>query len=464
MKPFIHDHFLLQTETAKQLYHDYCADLPIIDYHSHLDPKTIADNQHFKSITDIWLNGDHYKWRALRANGTEEKYITGSSTDEEKFEKWAACLPNTLRNPLFHWSALELKRYFQIENLLNKSNADEVYKQCNEKLMKDEFKPQSLLKKMKVEVVCSTDNPLDDLADHKRLASSNIKVLPTFRPDGFIDIDKPNVFVEYLNKASEITGIEIHSFKNLVEIIEVRINYFHEVGCRLSDHGLDDFFGDDYTSQDIEVILSKAIKGEPISFDEVRKYKSAILHELACLYHKKGWVQQFHVGAIRNNNTRMEDTIGKDTGYDSMGDSVSVANMSKFLNKLDKKDKLTKTILYNLNPADNAKFATMAGNFNQAPYKGKIQYGAAWWFLDQKNGIEKQLDDLSDFGLLAHFVGMLTDSRSFMSFPRHEYFRRVLCNIIGKEVEEGLIPNDQELLKRFLQNICYYNAKNFFGF
>ncbi len=461
---FLNDNFLLKTKTAQRLYHDYAKGLPIIDYHNHLSPKDIAENKQFNNLTEIWLHGDHYKWRAMRSNGVPEKYIIGNSTDKEKFEKWSETVPYTMRNPLYHWTHLELQRYFGINELLDKKSADKIYKNCSDKLKSKEFSVQGLLSKMKVEVLCTTDDPSDDLQYHKQFKESEhqTKMLPTFRPDNSILIEKED-FLDYLIQLSKSSKIEINSFKSLVSVLEKRVDYFHEMGCRLADHGLANIPLADYSDKEIEQIFSKR-KEEIITDKEIEKYKSAILHELALMYHKKSWTMQLHLGAIRNNNDRLKKEAGADVGCDSIGDYEQAKGLSQFLNRLDAKDKLPKTILYNLNPRDNEVFATMAGNFNSNGGINKVQWGAAWWFLDQKDGMEKQLNTLSNMGLLSRSVGMLTDSRSFLSFPRHEYFRRILCNLLGEDIENGELPNDIEWIGTMIENICYYNAKEYFQF
>ncbi len=461
---FLNDNFLLKTKTAQRLYHDYAKGLPIIDYHNHLSPKDIAENKQFNNLTEIWLHGDHYKWRAMRSNGIPEKYIIGNSTDKEKFEKWSETVPYTMRNPLYHWTHLELQRYFGINELLDKKSADKIYKNCSDKLKSKEFSVQGLLSKMKVEVLCTTDDPSDDLQYHKQFKESEhqTKMLPTFRPDNSILIEKED-FLDYLIQLSKSSKIEINSFKSLVTVLEKRVDYFHEMGCRLADHGLANIPLADYSDKEIEQIFSKR-KEEIITDKEIEKYKSAILHELALMYHKKSWTMQLHLGAIRNNNDRLKKEAGADVGCDSIGDYEQAKGLSQFLNRLDAKDKLPKTILYNLNPRDNEVFATMAGNFNSNGGINKVQWGAAWWFLDQKDGMEKQFNTLSNMGLLSRSVGMLTDSRSFLSFPRHEYFRRILCNLLGEDIENGELPNDIEWIGTMIENICYYNAKEYFQF
>lgn len=460
------ENFLLETKTAEVLYHEHAARMPIIDYHCHLSPALMASNDSFKNLTRAWLYGDHYKWRAMRANGIAEKYCTGSASDEEKFEKWAETVPYTLRNPLYHWTHLELSRYFGIRELLNPGSARTVYEQASAMLQKDEFRPLGLLHKMNVEIVCTTDDPVDSLEYHVKLqkAEADIRVLPTWRPDKLLAVHDPVAFNHYIDTLSRVSGMEIGNLQHLMDAVENRHAFFHEQGCRLSDHGIEHFYATDYTDSDIQGIFDRLRTGENLDRCERDMFRSAILYELAVMDHKRGWTQQYHFGALRNNNTRMFRENGPDSGYDSIGDFPMAAPMAKFLNRLEAAGKLAKTILYNLNPADNEVVATMAGNFQDGTVPGKIQWGSSWWFLDQKDGIEKQLNGLSNLGLLSRFVGMLTDSRSFLSYPRHEYFRRILCNLLGKEVENGEIPNDTELLGGMVENICYNNAKNYFNF
>ena len=462
---FLDTNFLLKSKTAQLLYHRYAKELPIIDYHNHLNPKEIAENKQFENLTEIWLQGDHYKWRAMRANGISEKYITGDSSDQEKFEKWAETVPFTLRNPLFHWTHLELQRYFNIDELLNSQSATKIYKQCSELLSTKEFSVQSLLKKMNVEVLCTTDDPCDDLRFHKQFKVSNnaTKMLPTFRPDTSILIEKED-FLTYIQQLSEVSKIEINSFKELVSALEQRVNFFHKTGCRLADHGLSYISKAEISTKQATVVFEKRLQNKVLSDDEINSFKITLLTELAKLYNANNWTMQLHLGAIRNNNDRLQNIYGADAGCDSIGDYEQAEGISHFLNNLDSNNQLPKTILYNLNPKDSEVFATMAGNFNSDGGVNKVQYGAAWWFLDQKDSIEKQMNTLSSMGLLSRFIGMLTDSRSFLSFPRHEYFRRILCNLLGEDIENGELPNDIEWVGKMVQHICYYNAKNYFKF
>jgi glucuronate isomerase len=465
MKPFINDNFLLNNKTAERLYHNYSENLPIVDFHCHLSPAMISEDRQFGNLTQAWLEGDHYKWRAMRTNGVSEKYCTGDASDTEKFKKWADTVPAAAGNPLYHWTHLELARYFNITDLLSPASAMEIYEKTSEMLRTKEFSTRSMIHRMKVEVICTTDDPVDTLEHHRKLKGSfDIKVIPTFRPDNVTKTEDPEKFIAYIRKLELISDIEIKSFIALCEALDKRHKFFHETGCRASDHGLDRFYFASYSQKEIEKIFSSLLKGENISSEESEKYKTAIMLELCKLNHKRGWIQQFHVGALRNNNERMFRLMGPDTGWDSIGIAQDPLKISKFLSELDSCDQLARSILYNLNPADNEMMVTMAGNFNDGSSAVKVQYGAAWWFLDQKSGMEKHLRDLSALGLLRRFVGMVTDSRSFLSYPRHEYFRRILCNFIGEEVEKGLIPDEEYILKPMVEVISYNNAKEYFGF
>ncbi|MEM1134331.1 MAG: glucuronate isomerase [Bacteroidota bacterium] len=466
MKKFLDENFLLETNTAQHLYHEYAASKPIIDYHCHLPPKDIANDRQFNNLTEIWLEGDHYKWRAMRTNGIDEKYCTGNVAPLEKFKKWAATVPYTLRNPLYHWTHLELQRYFEIDTILNESSAEAIYNEASEKLKTSAFSVKSLLKKMNVEVVCTTDDPADNLEHHQKIKADGfeVKVVPAFRADKVLAIDNLDTYHTYLEKLSEASDTSIGNFNDLLAALQKRHDYFHKMGCCVSDHGLEFIYARNYNRTEIKSIFNKVLIKAELKPKEIAKFKSAMLVYLAEMDHEKGWVQQFHLGALRNNNTRMMRELGPDTGFDSIGDFEMAKPLATLLDKLDSKDRLTKTILYNLNPRDNEIMATMAGNFNVGNIPGKIQFGSGWWFLDQKDGMEKQMNALSNMGLLSKFVGMLTDSRSFMSFPRHEYFRRILCNLFGNDVENGLLPNDTELISKAVEDISYYNAKSYFGF
>lgn len=465
-KTFLDEDFLLQTDSARTLYHEFAKQMPIIDYHNHLPPDQIVADKTFENLTQIWLYGDHYKWRAMRTNGINENYCTGSATDYEKFEKWAETVPYTLRNPLYHWTHLELQRYFDVHEVLSPKSARRIYDECSEKLRTPDYSVRNLLRKMNVEVVCTTDDPLDTLEYHQQLAtegSFEIQMRPAFRPDKFILIGNAN-FATYLQKLGAIVGFEINRYDDLTKALRVRADFFASLGCKLSDHGLEQIYATDFTPEAADSILQKALAGQTLSQNDILVYQSAILHFLGTMYHELGWTQQFHLGALRNNNARALRLLGPDTGWDSIGDWSQAAALSKFLGRLDEYDQLAKTIIYNLNPADNEVIATMIGNFNDGSIAGKVQFGSGWWFLDQKDGMEKQITALSNMGLLSRFVGMLTDSRSFLSFPRHEYFRRILCNMFGNDIENGEIPNDMEWVGQVVQNICYNNAKHYFGF
>lgn len=466
MKHFLDENFLLDNPTAISLYHTYAKDMPIIDYHCHLSPELIARDHQFENITQAWLYGDHYKWRAMRTNGVPEAYITGKKSDYEKFEQWAATVPYTLRNPLYHWTHLELQRYFGITDILNKETARQVYDAASSQISSKSFSVRELLRKMKVELICTTDDPLDSLEFHQQFreeGNKNLVMLPTWRPDNAMNAGQPKPFNDYVNRSSEVTGITITHFNDYLRALKVRHDYFAAMGCGLSDHGLEELYASDYTDAEVAIIFAKLRRGQELHDFEVRKFKSAMLYHFAVWDAEKGWVQQFHLGALRNNNSRMMQQLGPDTGWDSIGDFSHARSIATFLNRLDKENQLAKTILYNLNPADNELFATMTGNFNDGSVAGKIQFGSGWWFLDQKDGMSRQLNALSNMGLLSKFIGMLTDSRSFLSFPRHEYFRRLLCNLFGTEMEQGELPDDKEWIGKVIRDICYYNAKNYFG-
>lgn len=468
MKNFLDENFLLQTETAQKLYHKHAAPQPIIDYHCHLVPSMVANDHQFKSITEAWLGGDHYKWRAMRTNGVDEKFCTGKeTTDWEKFEKWAETVPYTMRNPLYHWTHLELKTAFGVEKLLSPKTAREIYEECTAKLQTPEYSARNLMRKYKVEAVCTTDDPIDTLEHHikTRQDGFEIKMLPTWRPDKAMAVENPAGFRAYIEQLSKVSGISISNFDDMIAALRARHDFFAEQGCKLSDHGIEEFYAEDYTEVEIKAIFNKVYGGQELTHIEVLKFKSAMMVIFAEMDWEKGWTQQFHYGAIRNNNTRLFNQLGADTGFDSIGSFNTAKNLSKFLNRLDSQNKLAKTILYNLNPADNEMIATMIGNFQDGTVAGKIQFGSGWWFLDQKDGMEKQMNSLSVLGLLSRFVGMLTDSRSFLSYPRHEYFRRALCNLIGNDIENGLLPyQEMEFIGKMVENISYNNAKNFFNF
>lgn len=468
MKQFLDDNFVLQTETAQQLYHEHAKKLPIIDYHCHLDPKLIAENYQFDNLGEIWLAGDHYKWRAMRTNGVDERFCTGKdTTDWEKFEKWAETVPYTMRNPLYHWTHLELKTAFGVTKLLKPETAKEIFDICTAKLRTPEFSARGMMKHYNVETVCTTDDPVDSLEYHLSLKKEgfSIKILPTWRPDKAMAVEVPADFRAYVEKLTAVSGVSISKFADLITALRNRHDFFASVGCKLSDHGIEEFYAEDYTTAEIENIFNKVYGGKELTKEEIIKFKSAMLVEGAIMDWEKGWTQQFHYGAIRNNNTRLFNQLGPDTGFDSIGDFTIAKAMSKFFNRLDTNNQLAKTIIYNLNPRDNDLIATMIGNFQDGSVAGKIQFGSGWWFLDQKTGMEAQMNSLSNLGLLSRFVGMLTDSRSFLSYPRHEYFRRILCNLIGNDVEEGLLPaSELPFLGQLVEDVSYYNAKNFFKF
>ena len=462
---FIHDNFLLENKYAEELYHNFSKNQPIIDYHNHLSPKLIAENNIFKNITDVWINGDHYKWRAMRTLGVNEKFITGDASDKDKFLQWAKTVPYTMRNPLYHWTHLELARYFDIHELLNEKSAEAIYEETSQKLSTTAFSCQNLLKKANAEVVCTTEDPTDNLEYHQQLKNSDfsVKVSTAFRPDKAILITS-ETYNEYVDSLAKAADIDINTYDDLCQALSKRIAYFNENGCKLSDHGLDQIYFEAFSDNEIKSIFEKRRNKQAISELEALKFQSAILLFLSESYHQFGWVQQFHLGALRNNNARMHRILGPDTGWDSIGDFSQAKNLSAFLNTLDTKDKLTKTIIYNLNPADNEVMATMIGNFNDGSIRGKVQFGSGWWFLDQKDGMTKQLNALSNMGLISCFIGMLTDSRSFLSFPRHEYFRRILCNLLGDEIKRGELPNDIEWIGKMVSDISYHNAKDYFKF
>ena len=466
MKAFLDQDFLLQSATAQTLYHQYAAAMPIIDYHNHLVPQQIADDHQFDNITQAWLYGDHYKWRAMRAHGVDEKYITGNASDEEKFMKWAETVPYTMRNPLYHWTHLELQRYFGVTEVLNSASAKRIYDHCAALLKTPEYSVKNLLLKMNVKVLCTTDDPIDDLGYHKQIKASGyaIKVLPTFRPDKAMAVDDVATFNAYVKSLAQVVGYGIQDLSTYKKAIGERHDYFHACGGRLSDHGLEHIYAEDYTEEQIAKVFGQLVSGANVSDHEKWQFKSAMLVYFAHLDHAKGWTQQFHLGALRNNNARLLGSLGPDTGFDSIGDFEQAKPLSKFLNHLDSTNQLAKTILYNLNPGDNELLATMTGNFQDGTIVGKMQFGSSWWFLDQKDGMERQINTLSNMGLLSHFVGMLTDSRSFLSFPRHEYFRRILCNLMGQDVENGELPADIEWLGKLVKDISYTNASEFFNF
>jgi len=458
--------FLLGSAKAENLYFGYAKEMPIIDYHNHLEPDVISRNLNFRSPTAVWLDGDHYKWRAMRNFGIDEQFISGTASDLEKFKKWAEVVPYTLRNPLFHWTHLELKNPFGISEYLSPKNADSIYSQMSESLQTEDFLPQSIIRNFKVETLCTTDDPADDLDYHKALKNSDFgtSVLPAFRPDSYINMVDACQYLKAVKKLEDVTNTAIHSTSDLLAALQSRINYFSEAGAKVADHGFEYFPDTNLWNQNLENEFSAFLKGNQPAFSNPEALCGYLLKELCPMYHEKGWVQQFHVGATRNNNSDMLRKIGANSGYDAIGEQYFAQKMSILLDELNAKDQLTKTIIYNLNPTFNEVLASLAGNFNQSGIKSKVQFGAAWWFLDQLDGMKKQMNTLSNIGLISTFVGMLTDSRSFLSFSRHDYFRRLLCNMFGSEMEKGLLPDDEEWVGKIIQDICYYNTKNYFGF
>lgn len=465
MKPFMDEHFLLQTKTAQTLYHDFAKAMPIIDYHCHLSPQQIADDIRFDNLTQAWLAGDHYKWRAMRTNGIDEAYCTGTKPDIEKFNQWAGTVPYTMRNPLYHWTHLELQRYFGIHEILNPKSAQGIYENATAQLIQPDFSTKNLIRKMNVRVICTTDDPIDSLEHHKKIAESDfeVKVFPAFRPDKAMEVGNAENFIAYIKKLEAATNLSISNFEDFLFALQNRHDYFASMGCSVSDHGLEEIYAEEFTGSEIEAIFTKVHGGKSLNNIEQRKFKSCMLLHFAEWDWEKGWIQQYHLGALRNNNSRMMQQLGADTGWDSIGDFSQAAALSRFLNKLDSDDKLAKTIIYNLNPADNELMATMIGNFNDGSVAGKVQFGSGWWFLDQKDGIERQLNALSNMSLVSRFVGMLTDSRSFLSYPRHEYFRRIVCNMFGNEIEQGELPNDTAWIGKIIQDISFNNANQYFG-
>jgi glucuronate isomerase len=465
MKQFLDENFLLSNKTAQELYHGYAIQMPIIDYHCHLPQQQIAEDKNFENLTQIWLYGDHYKWRAMRTNGVDERYCTGDAPDVEKFKQWAKTVPYTLRNPLYHWTHLELQRYFNVHDVLNADSAEKIYDECSDKLKTGDYSVKNLIRKMNVATICTTDDPVDNLEYHQLLKDQGfeVPVLPAFRPDNAMNVGDVQKFNAYIKKLEAASNIAISSFDDFLYALQNRHDFFASMGCGVSDHGLEEIYAEDFTGSEINAIFSKIHSGKELNDLEQRKFKSAMLVHFAEWDWEKGWVQQFHLGALRNNNLRRMRELGPDTGWDSIGNFNHGRTLSKFLGKLDDDNKLAKTILYNLNPADNELMATMIGNFNDGSVQGKVQFGSGWWFLDQKDGMIKQMNALSNMGLISRFVGMLTDSRSFLSYPRHEYFRRIVCNLFGTEIENGELPNDVAWVGKVIQDICYHNAKNYFN-
>jgi glucuronate isomerase len=468
MRPFLGDDFLLDSDVASDLYHRFAADAPILDFHCHLSPELMAGDHRFRSITEIWLDGDHYKWRAMRSNGVSERFCTGDATDWEKFEAWSGTVPDTIRNPLYHWTHMELRRPFGIDALLSPATARAVFERCNERLAEDGFSALGLLRGFRVAVVCTTDDPVDSLDAHRRLAARpepDTKVYPTWRPDRALAVEDPEAFNAWVGRLEQASGTAVGgSLDSFVAALDARHRFFHEMGCRASDHGLETMYAEDWRDGEVSASFDRLRAGRALDRAAALKLKSALVHRLALLDHARGWVQQFHLGALRNNNTRLRRALGPDTGFDSIGDFEIARPLARFLDRLDETNQLAKTILYNLNPRDNALLAAMVGNFQDGSVPGKMQYGAAWWFLDQLDGMTAQMNALSNMGLLSRFVGMVTDSRSFLSYSRHEYFRRLLCNLIGEDVRRGLIPDDRELLGRLVERVSFGNALDYFGF
>ena len=465
-KSFLSEDFLLDTKISEKLYFDFAEKLPIIDYHNHLSPQHVAEDKQFENMTQIWLYGDHYKWRAMRTLGVNEKYITGDASDKEKFLKWAETVPQTLRNPLYHWTHMELQKPFGIHELLSPTTADGIYEKVNGQLQSGEFGARSILDKMNVEIICTTDDPIDNLEYHRAAKQQNlrIKMLPTWRPDKAMSVENTDAFLAYKNELARVSGMEITDLDSYMAALLNRHDYFDSCGCRLSDHGINQLTCVPFSVSEVEPAFAQLLAGATLSPDSIEKLQSYFLLEFAKMDHAKGWTQQFHLGALRNNNKRMLRELGPDTGFDSVGDFSQAEALSKFLDTLDDTNQLAKTVLYNLNPGDNEVLATMTGNFNDGSIRGKMQFGSGWWFLDQLDGMERQINALSNMGILSCFVGMLTDSRSFLSFPRHEYFRRLLCNIIAKDIDNGQIPEDYDLVGKMIADICYYNAKSYLGF
>ena len=471
IKSFNDKNFLLETETAQELYHNHAAKMPIIDYHCHLIPQMVAENKRFESIAQIWLMGDHYKWRAMRSNGVNERFCTGKdTTDWEKFEKWAETVPYTFRNPLYHWTHLELKTAFGIEETLNPENARAIFDKCNDMIKNDpKFTPRGLMAHYNVETVCTTDDPVDTLEWHDIVAADatcKTRMIPAWRPDAAMNIEAAT-WKDYIAKLEQVSGVEIKKFADMVDALQKRHDFFASKGCKLSDHGIEEFYDEPYTDAEIDAIMQKALSGKTPTVAEQRQFKHAFLKEMAIMDYNAGWTQQFHYGAIRNNNTKMFQQLGADTGFDSIGEFTTAKACSHFLDELNVQGKLTKTILYNLNPCANEVLATMLGNFQDGSCPGKIQWGSGWWFLDQKDGMEKQMNALSLLGLLSRFVGMLTDSRSFLSYPRHEYFRRTFCNLLGNDIEKGMVPftgYEEKRVRQMVEDVSYNNAKNYFNF
>ncbi|MGE6378397.1 glucuronate isomerase [Peribacillus muralis] len=464
MKSFLDEHFLLNTDTAIELYENAGGDLPIFDFHCHLSPQEVWENKPYESITHLWLGGDHYKWRAMRMHGIGERYITGDCSDWEKFSAWAETMPHLIGNPLYHWAHMELKMFFGIEKILSPKTAREIYDECNEKLAKQEFRPRSFIEKSYVTFIGTTDDPVSELEFHQLLKkdeSFHATIAPTFRPDGALFVERPD-FISWLQKLEKVASLEVNSIENLINALKHRVNYFHENGGRGSDHDIQKMVYINTTKEEADIILNKRLKGQQLSAEEMDAFRSFLMKELGKMYAEKQWVMQLHMGAMRNNNTKMKELIGTDCGFDSIGETNVAEGLSHFLDALDQEEALPRTVLFNLNPKDNPILAGMVGNFCEEGVAGKVQFGSGWWFNDHIDGMEKQMKELANVGLLSHFIGMLTDSRSFLSYARHDYFRRILCNILGDWTEQGLMPDDIELREQMVRNIGYYNAEKYF--
>ena len=466
MKPFMDKEFILSTESARKLYHEYAENMPIIDYHCHIDPREIAEDRKFENITQVWLGGDHYKWRQMRANGVDEYDITGDAPDREKFQKWAETLEMAIGNPLYHWSHLELQRYFGYNGHLNGQTAEEVWNFCNEKLQQDSMSARNLIRQSNVRLLCTTDDPADSLEWHKMIAKDqtfDVKVLPAWRPDKAMNLEKPE-YQSYLDTLAHVSGVKIVTFETLIQALKIRMDFFASMGCRISDHGLDHVMYAPASEEEIERIFAKRLADEALSKEEIIQFKTAFMLAMGKEYHARNWVMQLHYGCKRDNNKRMYQKIGADTGFDCISNDTPAEYLADFLNALNETDELPKTILYSLNPADNAAIGTILGCFNDSSAIGKIQQGSAWWFNDHKYGMTEQMTSLANLGLLGNFIGMLTDSRSFLSYTRHEYFRRILCELIGGWVENGEYPADDAVLEKIIKGISYHNAVRYFDF
>ncbi|MGG1675993.1 glucuronate isomerase [Neobacillus sp. NRS-1170] len=464
MKAFLDKQFLLNTDTAVQLYENAVTWLPIFDFHCHLNPQEVWENKPYENITQVWLGGDHYKWRLMRMHGNSERFITGDASDWEKFAAWAETVPYIIGNPLYHWTHMELKMFFGIEKTLSPETAREIYEECNEKLKQPDFRPRAFIERSNVKFIGTTDDPVSTLEYHKLLKNDDsfkAIIAPTFRPDGALLIERPT-FEPWIEKLSEVSGIKVNSVDAFLQALKHRVDFFHENGGRASDHDIQKMEYVETAKEEVEKIFNKRISGEQLSNNELVAYRAFLLKELGKMYAEKQWVMQLHMGALRNNNSKMKELIGPDTGFDSVGEANFAEGLSRFLDALDKEDALPRTVLFNLNAKDNVVLAGMMGNFYEEGIPGKVQLGSGWWFLDHIDGMEKQMKDFANVGLLSHFIGMLTDSRSFLSYARHDYFRRILCNILGEWVEKGFAPNNMEFLEQMVRNIGYYNAEKYF--